>query len=81
MATAENIAKLAKEADKKFEAVLDRLNQEYEDEERKHNEVIAKIRTENKFKYVQQVFAKRGIENPLFQNVDDDDDYTMGGEL
>jgi len=81
VATAETIAKLAKEADKKFEAFLDRLNQEYEEEERKHNEALAKIKSDNKFKYVQQVFAKRGLDNPLMNNVDDDDDGMMGDEL
>ena len=80
IATAENIAVLAQEADKEFEAFLERLNKEYEEEERKHNEALAAIKEDNKFKYVQQIFAKRGLENPLHENVDDDDDM-MGGEL
>lgn len=80
IATAENIAALATEADKKFEAFLDRLNKEYEEEERKHNEALAAIKEDNKFKYVQQVFAKRGLKNPLHEDIDDDDDMT-GGEL
>lgn len=73
------IADLAKEANAEFEAYLERLNEEYEKEEAKHNEKIAKIKEDHKFRYVQQVFAKRGITNPV--SMDDEDDDDMGGEL
>ncbi len=77
------IADLAKEANDEFEAYLERLNQEYEIEEAKHNEKIAKIKEEHNFRLVQQIFSKRGITNPssLEQEDDDDDDDDLGGEL
>lgn len=79
--TAETIANLAKEANAEFEAFLEKLNEEYEKEEAAHNDKIAKIKEDHKFKYVQQIFAKRGIANPVSVGADDDDDDGMGGEL
>lgn len=76
------IADLAKVANDEFEAYLEKLNQEYEIEEAKRNEKIAKIKEEHNFRLVQLVLAKRGITNPssLDQDYDDDDD-DLGGEL
>lgn len=79
IAAANHIVKLAEEADKKFQDFLDKLDKEYTEEERKHNEVLASIKKENKFKYVQQVFAKRGLSSPLHDPIQDDDDDDIPG--
>lgn len=78
-AAAEKIAELAKEANKEFEAFLEKLNEQYETEEANHNAKIATIKEEHKFKFIQQVFAKRGIASPIDMAEDDDD--MMGDEL
>ena len=79
-AIAEKIAKEAKDANKEFEEYLDRLNEEYELQQKKFNDKVDAIKADNKFKYIQQVLTKRGISNSL-KDIDEDDDDMMGDEF
>jgi len=80
-AVAAKIGDLAKVEEKKFQKYIFELQNQYEAESSQHNDRIQAIKDEHKFKYVQQIFAKRGIPNPLDEDqieYEDDDDLSAG---
>lgn len=80
------IVQLTKAEERKFEDFLELLQTQYAEEDAKHQNTIAKIKEDGKFKYISQVFAKRGLPNPmnsidLDMEDDDDDDLDLEDDL
>jgi len=77
---------VVKEEEKEFEKWVEDLQRSYEAKMEEHSSRQGVLRAEGKIKFIEQVFKKRGIENPLKSNdpmmdeIDDDDDLG-GGEL
>jgi len=73
---------VVKEEEKAFGKWVEDLQKSYEARMQEHSSRQEILRAEGKIKYIEQVFKKRGIENPLKSNdpmMDDDDDDALGG--
>jgi hypothetical protein len=86
--TAQEIADLTKAEEKKYEKYIEALQDEFENKTDEHEKTIDAIKVKNNYKVIQQVFAKRGINDPtkeidMMDDDDDimDDDLLAGGEL
>ena len=95
MKAAQTITDLVKEEEKKYDAWVETLQQQYEERTLEYNERMDAIKEENDFKFIEQVFKKRNIKSPFRLNDlddlmldddddiddDDDDEDLSGGEL
>lgn len=87
--TAQEIADATKAEEKKYEQYIEKLQDDFEKFTDEHEKAIDDIKAKHNYKVIQQVFAKRGIKDPIKEMDDDDDDDLMdddddmmaGGEL
>ena len=76
MDMSKNVGEMAKMEEKKFDAAVEAIQEQYEKLTAAFNAKVQDIKTEHKFKYLEQIMKKRVIKT--YENIDmdieDDDD-------